>query len=126
MHIKRISQYGVLVFVAGILILVGGCVGNRQYRTDYTLTRHDPRSGSEVIEVETNYSLGFVELDDQGWLWNRKQIDAISQQFAEELKTKGLLMVTFVHGWKHNASASDENVKMFRGLLKQLALVEQH
>ena len=69
--------------------------------------------------------LGFVECDDQGWLWDAKQLHAVVARLYEEDGRTNLLMVVFVHGWKHNASFDDENVKMFRTNLTELAEIER-
>jgi len=115
------------------LILVG-CVSQQQYRTSEQGQPFDPKPSNAknaIIEVATNYTLGFVEFDDQGWLFNgngvtsRVQIDLVKERFSAELKTNGLLIVAFVHGWKHNASGADSNVMMFHKVLKELAAMEQ-
>ena len=85
---------------------------------------------TNVIEVATNYTMGFVEFDDQGWLYGKKetagrsQIQIVTQRAAEELQTNGLLFVVFVHGWKHNARWDDGNVAMFHKVLQKLGDIE--
>src|SRR5512134_3645046 len=37
----------------------------------------------------------------------------------------GLSILVYVHGWKHNAAADDDDVKGFRKALKTIALVER-
>jgi len=37
----------------------------------------------------------------------------------------GLSILVYVHGWKHNADADDDDVKGFRKALKPIALVEK-
>src|SRR5208282_2704500 len=83
------------------------------------------------IEVSTYFTVGYVEFDDQGWLYGtnrfktRMQIDTVINDFSEELKTNGLLIVTFVHGWKHNASSADSNVVMLHKVLNELGGMER-
>jgi hypothetical protein len=37
----------------------------------------------------------------------------------------GLTLIVFVHGWKHNARADDDNVREFRQALEAAAFMEQ-
>lgn len=109
-------------FFVAILALLFGCVSSKQYRTNYESTSNNPQS---VIEETNNYTLGFVEFDDQGWLWNRKQIDTVTSRLHEKAKNEGLLIITFVHGWKHNADNEDGNVKMMRKVLLETVAIEK-
>jgi len=107
-------------------VLLVGCESPKQFRTnDQTSQQPNLTNSKYIVEETKDYTLGFVEFDDQGWLWNRKQIDAVTAKFSDELKTQGLLIVTFVHGWKHNANSQDGNVQMIRKVLREIAQMEQ-
>lgn len=67
------------------------------------------------------YLLGFIEFDDQGQLWDRQQMSDVVGKLAEEAGTKEVLMVVFVHGWKHSAAPGDGNIQTFRKVLAQLS-----
>jgi hypothetical protein len=125
-----------MVFAALALscALVLSCVSERQYRTSTQAQPYDPKttnSSNAIIEVAADYTLGYVEFDDQGWLYgtnnsrNRLQIDAVTDRFAAEGETNSLLIVVFVHGWKHNASGKDQNVLMFHKVLNELGRLEE-
>ena len=120
--------------------LLAACTGVRPYRTTSDSVRYDTYSHylktnqaetANIIERGTNYSMGFVEFDDQGWFYNsnrtggRWQIDVVMDEVRSEIKTNPLLIVVFVHGWKHNAKYDDENVKAFHGVLQQLGKLER-
>jgi hypothetical protein len=116
-------------------LLLTGCTSEKQYRTKDEACPYDPQAAAKagsVIEVGTNYLVGYVEFDDQGWLYGtnrtgaRLQIEAVHDRFARELQTNGLLMVVFVHGWKHNAGGGDSNVVMFHHVLGELGVMQQH
>ena len=122
------SLVGQLVMLIALVAFVTGCTGLKQYRTNYTAcdtALSAANCQSNTIEVSTNYVLGLVEFDDQGWLWDRKQMNAVLDRFSVEDSANGLLMVVFVHGWKHNASFDDDNVRMFRTNLTELAEMER-
>jgi hypothetical protein len=130
---SRITKRAVIGICFGCLlisaILLFGGVVDRQYRaTTSPGLRPGALSGplNPSIEDNQDYTLGFVEIDDQGWLWDRGQIDSLTNRFEAELRTNGLLIVTFVHGWMHNASADDANVDAFRKkMLRPLATMEE-
>ena len=121
-----------VLFLGGILT---ACTGNVQYRTDYlpcTSTSPEaacPDSAFQVVldsqnPEQTDYLFGFVEFDDQGQLFDRQQLDHLEDLLIEEGHQHNLIMVVFVHGWKHNARPGDENIRQFRKILTKLAEAE--
>jgi hypothetical protein len=70
-----------------------------------------------AIEHGPEYSLSVIEFDDQGWYHDVGQRDAL-MHFFDETASEDLLIVVFVHGWKHNAAAADGNLRSFRALLR--------
>ena len=116
-------------FVKGIIglalvTLLAGCAGNEQYRTSYepcTIAQKGAECSRSSLEQTDEYLLGFVEFDDQGWFWDRKQADKLIDRLLDKnVLESGLLMVVYVHGWRHNASFDDDNVASFRETLKRI------
>src|SRR5215211_7698998 len=98
-------------------LLLTGCARHAQYRTNLAPCRTaggEPKCETTAIEETSAYVLGFVEFDDQGWLWSREQMRAVLDRIIEEDARQRLLIITFVHGWKHNAAYDDPNVEMVR------------
>ena len=58
------------------------------------------------LEHLAEYSLSVIEFDDQGWYHDLAQRDAL-MRFLDEMVGEDLLILVFVHGWKHNAAADD-------------------
>lgn len=88
--------------------------------------------GNQIREDAKNYRLYFTEYDDQGWSYQqgsqtepRQILSTELHQLLKENSEEKISVVVFVHGWKHNASASDGNVKSFRLLLSDLNRVER-
>ena len=111
------------------LLLTSGCAGNKQYRTDLKVCANTsaPEFHETALERTTNYLLGFVEFDDQGWLWSRAQMDKVLVAIKEEMgpnRENGVLLLTFVHGWKNNAAYDNGNVEEVRKTLNYLADIE--
>ncbi|MGB5473423.1 MAG: hypothetical protein WBQ78_08090 [Gammaproteobacteria bacterium] len=80
---------------------------------------------------EGDYYLSFVEFDDQGWFADREQMKALFA-LLEDLEKKDketgghILIQVYAHGWKHNASACDNNVLCFSRLLERTDLAEKN
>jgi hypothetical protein len=73
-----------------------------------------------------DYYLSFVEFDDQGWFADRRQMEALFALLDDlEVKNKKTLIYVYAHGWKHNASACDNNVVCFSRLLERYDLAER-
>lgn len=122
-----------IAFLAACVALVStvSCTPHRAYRvpmdeirTSSQRLRDDAAHRAEVekhsIEEHSEFSLGFVEFDDQGDLWEPRQVDALEEMIRAEGEGEGnpgVVIVVFVHGWKHNASVCDENVTCFREVL---------
>jgi hypothetical protein len=115
--------------VVAAVALLAGCTANRQIRTDLpSAAVVDPAKA--VVEHGNGYELGFVEFDDQGWFWDRKQLEAVTAMVRKEAglgggDPRGLIVLSFVHGWKHDARADDANVQMVRRILYQLSEAEK-
>ena len=116
------------------LIFLSGCVAHKQYRSDYTpcvsASPETQGASRSIQEYQDNgapdqqYLLGFVEFDDKGQLWDRAQMRKLLDRIAAESASQDVLMMVFVHGWKHSAKAGDENIKSFRRTLKRLSAME--
>ena len=84
------------------------------------------RVSEAAIEKHPNFTLGFIEFSDEGLAWSRMQRTAVLDMVESETTTHGgAVIVTFVHGWKHNATACDGNVACIRRVLHSLAEAEK-
>lgn len=74
------------------------------------------------IEQLDEFSLAFVEFDDQGAYFDQAQAFAAFQLIRESLDSSysGVQVFVFVHGWTHNAETSDPNVVQFRDFLNRM------
>ena len=105
-----------------------------QYRTDYApCVSADPRRDCVHRAIQEwpagaatpGFLLTLVELDDQGQLFDRGQLDAVLAHIGHVSARQDFLAVVFVHGWKHNAQEGDDNLDHFRQVLARLAATEQ-
>jgi pimeloyl-ACP methyl ester carboxylesterase len=75
---------------------------------------------------ENDYRLAVIEFDDQGWFQDVRQRDALEQFLKKKLnQNKDLLIVVFIHGWKHNAESDDTSLQSFRSVLRDTCLSER-
>jgi pimeloyl-ACP methyl ester carboxylesterase len=127
------------LFVLLCSALLGACASDDIYRNKFEPCvglETDTKCRASSIQVhnnpgrpDENYLLGFVELNDQGHMPNRRQLHELVNTLDQESKANDLLMVVFVHGWHHNAGydengKEDGNVVEFRDVLKRLSRAE--
>ena len=118
-----------------VMAAVPACAPFQQYRTEYEVCVSEklpPPSECETHALQqlpaggdADFLLGFIEFDDQGQLWDRKQMWAVLDRFTAETASKDVLMVVFVHGWKHSAKPYDPNIETFRAVLAGLSRAEK-
>jgi hypothetical protein len=82
--------------------------------------------GGAAGDPDPGYSLAIVEFDDQGRCYGRGQLDAVAgvmdQLMADETD---VILLVFVHGWKHDARTDDENLSQYRLLLAKVGAHEK-
>lgn len=121
------------------LLTVTACAPHMKYRTvhpdvcDSPKPEPTPECEAHALQQlptspnpdsSSSYLLGFIEFDDQGQLWDRKQMDDVLENLQTEGGKRDLLMVVFVHGWKHSAAPGDANITTFRKVLANLSDTE--
>jgi len=124
----------VWILATAVLVVfsVTACTPFQQYRTVYpevcvsSTPAPSPECETHALQQlptanGSRYLLGFIEFDDQGQLWDRRQMSEVVGKLAGEAGTKEVLMVVFVHGWKHSAAPGDGNIETFRKVLAQLS-----
>jgi hypothetical protein len=115
--------------------LLTGCIANKQYRTEYPSAEGDvciykpddncaESSFARSNDLGGSYDLGFIEFDDQGYLFDREQKSAVMDRIRKIVASNNnVIMLTFIHGWNHNANGEPEsgNISSFRQLLAETA-----
>jgi pimeloyl-ACP methyl ester carboxylesterase len=116
--------------------MLSACAPHKIYRQELALcTSSTPEAECEsnalqeyqdAAQPDKTYLLGFIEFDDQGQIFDRRQMDAVVRTLYERSASEDLLMVVFVHGWKHSAAPRDDNIRTFREALEQLSELESN
>lgn len=78
--------------------------------------------GAGGFKRAKTYQLAIVEFDDQGRCYDRQQMDDVADRL-DEMRTKreDVILLVFVHGWKHNAETNDPNLVSFCDVLARTA-----
>lgn len=125
LSIKRLIPFLLLV------VVVSGCASNGIYRKEFSNCEVSQQQLCEEHAIQLHqantdqeYLLSFVEIDDQGQLRNRKQMQAVLDELYMMAAKESLLINVFVHGWHHSAKPQDPNVESFKGSLAQLSQLE--
>jgi pimeloyl-ACP methyl ester carboxylesterase len=113
------------LFVPALVIcaaLLSSCVANVQYRHG---ADEDSLKNEHGINHKLGVSVNVIEIDEHGEFWDRKQLNfALGTIFKNQDPQVGEIVVTFVHGWKNNASpenAQSGNLHQFTEVLNRLA-----
>lgn len=109
---RRIAVYSISVLLSiGILayLAIGNAYEHQQWR-----------AGAESVYTTDQLPLYFIEVDDEGVFWDRRQADGAFRGIQSSVAARDTLVVTFVHGWHHSASCCDEKVLGFHTLLQKL------
>jgi len=115
---------------------LAACTSNTIYRAEIEVCDSaqptvDCRSNA-IQRVETPsapteaYSLSFLEFDDQGQLWDRRQLTGLVDFIHDQSSGEDILMVVFAHGWQHNAAPEDSNIVEFRKMLRRVSAEESY
>lgn len=94
---------------------------------------HRRQVARSSFEDHDDFVLGFVEFDDQGWMWNEEQFRLVKREFERRLlhdekgndAVRPAIIVAFVHGWRHSPQVCDRDVVCFREVLRGLAFYEK-
>lgn len=123
------TQRAVLLLL--LTALLSACASNDIYRSQFSRCEVTPQESCETHAIQrhnggsdTEYLVGFVEIDDQGQLRDRAQMQALLDELYTMAAKESLLINVFVHGWHHNAKPGDDNVEGFKQSLAQLSQVE--
>lgn len=105
-----------------VLLALTGCLEQQNYHPNDCKETECHRSSLYHESGQAPYTLGYIEMDDQGMFWDRAQFELIKRHAKQTSRDKDLLIYVYVHGWQHNASYADSNVANFK---QQLAKMSQ-
>jgi hypothetical protein len=123
----RFMSFSMLVVC---LIATTSCVKNRRWQVST-----QPITPA-VVPLNAATSVAVIEFDGMGQLWDRCSLDPATDPKPCQLRNaidyihrqrktahgaqEDPIVVTFVHGWRHNAETKDENFRAFSTMLTTL------
>ena len=120
-----------LILIASLIVLLSACASNEIYRSEFSdcVVTAQQTCESHAIQLhnqgtDQEYLLGFVEIDDQGQLRNRAQMQVLLNELYALAAKESLLINVFVHGWHHSAAPGDANIESFKDSLAELSVIE--
>lgn len=105
-----------------VLIILASIVGcSRMHKQHYVPMSHEKRATerSEWPNSETLTRFSIIEFDDYGDYWDKAQVQE-ARLNAEDLEGRQVLLIFFIHGWRHNARANDSNLQAFGAAVRHL------
>jgi hypothetical protein len=87
-----------------LLALIAGCAYNHK---NFEQT-NSPMHGSDDF---------VLQVDDYGQFWDREQASKAMDRIRALSRETNVIVLTFVHGWNHNAAPDNENLKEFAASL---------
>jgi hypothetical protein len=117
-----------------LMLMLSGCASlDRDYLVGSFCTGVDCykvlEKHSQSIEGNRSAKIGFIEFNDHGFQKDPQAVDNILENISKmsrDPNASPLLMVIFIHGWHHNASPDDSNVKSFENFLINLQYEEDN
>jgi hypothetical protein len=137
-QVNGATRFFLLVVVCATASALSGCVANRAYRdADSRPWRHGKQDafarGKQLPQYEPfdaqapdhRYDLSYIEFDEKGDYWDRRQLGWTVQEIKRAAATKNLVLVVYVHGWQNDASTlRGHDVSKFQCLLNHLSTVD--
>jgi|ADGO01.1.fsa_nt_gi hypothetical protein len=108
---KGISTAAIIRILACTCLILTGC----------TTYKHQPYRAAEKTAVEQEqYTLHFIEADDEGWFWDPSQAHRAIELVRSKVAERNTIVLVFVHGWHHSSECCDEDVEGFKETLIRL------
>lgn len=111
--------FGLILVLTALFI--NGCAPNKPWRGNNSPECGNKKEENCTLEKHCGYELGFIEFSERGNLFDVKSKDIVLNKIRTYSKENGVVVVVFVHGWKHNAKFDDKNVESFRSALETLS-----
>lgn len=114
-----------IVALLGLVLSLYGCAPLKRYHSApfelYDLQTPLANCPNES-GTQATFEHGFVEFDEYGNLMNPRAFEA---QLAHIRALKGpVLLVTYLHGWRHSAAPDDGDVREFKLAMRNIAAMD--
>lgn len=127
MENKSASSIGQRALAALCVCTAMGCASNTPYHTSDrhgTKCRDAPTSKeclSSIYQEFVSHDIAFAEFSERGNAFSDQAIATVLDKIGTLADTKGVVLIVFIHGWKHNASEKDSNVSDFKDAMQTIS-----
>ncbi|QXI36793.1 hypothetical protein [Pseudomonas xantholysinigenes] len=112
--------------IAILCVLLAGCAPLKQYNpSEPSLKAYDlatPLATCPGGNGVASFRHGFVEFDEYGNLLNPAAFETLMGDIRHIKRP--LLIVTYLHGWRHSAAPDDEDVREFKLAMRNIAAMD--
>lgn len=114
------------VCVAFTWLLIG-CAPNTAYHNsaghpgNCVKTPDDDVCKKSYYQEFKDFDLAFAEFTERGNAFDNRYLREVLQRIDEKAIGDGVVLLAFIHGWKHNAAESDDNLREFKVSLQAVA-----
>ncbi len=113
-------------FLIPAIIIIAGCAGKDPYhKIDGTpgncLHRPNEACRESYYQEYPGYDVAFAEFSERGNTFNNQWIENVLSRIRSHASKQGVIVITFIHGWKHNAKETDLNLIDFKKSLAAVA-----
>ncbi len=114
-----------------LLALLTSCASDIEYHTSNTISGNCAKENNlddqnnnctqSYYQQYPNFDLAFAEFTERGNAFSEQRIRKMLDKIRSHATSQGIVLVTFIHGWKHNADENDENLISFKNNLANLS-----
>ena len=103
-----------------------GCASNAPYHSSApsgAVCATEPASNeclTSVYQEFASHDIAFTEFTERGNAFDDKAVESVLTKIKEHASARGVVVIVFIHGWKHNAAEQDENVRSFKDALNTM------
>lgn len=124
---KSASSIGQRLLAALCACAAAGCASNTPYHstgpggTNCSKAPTSEECLSSVYQEFASHDIAFAEFSERGNAFSDQAIAMVLDKVKTQAEAQGVVLVVFIHGWKHNASETDSNVRDFKDAMQTMS-----
>jgi hypothetical protein len=107
-----------------LAVLLAGCAQNEPYHTlpgspgNCRAEPADAACTQSYYQEHEGFDLAFAEFSERGNVFSDRYLTDVLRIIRDKAEQDGVVLVVFIHGWKHNADEDDDNLHDFKRSLR--------
>lgn len=109
-----------------IAAALAGCTSNKPYHTSAgtpgacTTGPASDECRNSYYQAFQTHDVAFAEFTERGNAFDDQAVDDVLRRIGDKARANGVVVLVFIHGWKHSASEDDGNVRSFKRVLQTM------